>query len=135
MFSRNSRMALILAAVACAMSQASQAEAPLAAAPSHPLPVLQRQPTAAAVIAEHLDALNKCDWSRLMAQGGLCGAKFVPEHTFVVGDTVSVQWVLTADFLLEPYRGSDAYITRDGLMAAIVTSFQRAQLKTKPSPP
>jgi len=129
------------------------------------LPPLKTQKTPEAVVAEHLDALNSCDWKRLMAQypadaqffaplgqtivgrekmaalfaqfvkphdqGGLCGAKFTPEHTFVVGDTVSVQWVLTADYLAEPYRGSDAYITRGGLMAAIVTSFQSAQLKPK----
>jgi len=130
-----------------------------------PLPPLRPLKTPQAVIDEHLDALNKCDWSRLMAQypadaqfflplgqtivgreklaelfaqmvkphdqGGICGAKFTPEHTFVVGDTISIQWVVTADFLAEPYRGSDANITRNGLMAAIVTSFQGAQLKTK----
>ena len=32
------------------------------------LPPLQRQPTPQAVIDEHLDALNKCDWNRIMAQ-------------------------------------------------------------------
>jgi hypothetical protein len=31
------------------------------------LPPLQRQPTPQALIDEHLDALNKCDWNRIMA--------------------------------------------------------------------
>ena len=45
-------------------------------------------------------------------EGGLCGMKFVTEHAFTVGDTINVQWVATADFLLEPYRGADAYVTK-----------------------
>jgi ketosteroid isomerase-like protein len=32
------------------------------------LPPLKRQKTPQAVVDEHLDALNKCDWNRLMAQ-------------------------------------------------------------------
>ena len=32
------------------------------------LPPLKKQPTPQAVIYEHIDALNKCDWNRLMAQ-------------------------------------------------------------------
>jgi len=32
------------------------------------LPVIKTQPTAQAVVDEHLDAINKCDWNRLMAQ-------------------------------------------------------------------
>jgi hypothetical protein len=32
------------------------------------LPALKRQPTQKAVVDEHLDALNRCDWTRLMAQ-------------------------------------------------------------------
>ena len=129
------------------------------------LPPFKAQKTPDAVVDEHLDALNKCDWSRLMAQytedaqfflplgqtivgrqkigelfanivkpaeqGGLCGSTFKREHTFVVGDTVNVQWVVSGDFLEEPYRGSDAYQTRKGLMAAVVTTFQGGQLKRK----
>jgi hypothetical protein len=33
-----------------------------------PLPPLKRQATPKAVVDEHLDALNRCDWTRLMAQ-------------------------------------------------------------------
>ena len=32
------------------------------------LPPLKRQATPKAVVDEHLDALNRCDWTRLMAQ-------------------------------------------------------------------
>jgi hypothetical protein len=129
------------------------------------LPPLQRQPTPQAVIDEHLDALNKCDWNRLMAQypedyqlnlpdgvvvkgrqkaaelfagfvkshdqGGLCGIKFTPEQTLKVGDTLNIQWKAEADFLAEPYRGSDAYETHDGLMVAMVSTFKGTDLKFK----
>ncbi|MDQ1470904.1 MAG: hypothetical protein QOJ99_2384 [Bryobacterales bacterium] len=129
------------------------------------LPPLKRQVGPKAVVDEHLDALNHCDWERLIAQyppeaefflpggqlvkgreqvaelfgalvkpfnqGGLCGAKFEPVHSFLVGNTLSVQWRATADFLAEPYLGADAYITKDGLMWATVTTFQKDQLKTK----
>jgi hypothetical protein len=44
-------------------------------------------------------------------QGGLCGMKFTPEQTFVVGETLNIQWKAEADFLTEPYKGSDAYET------------------------
>ncbi|MCC7010778.1 MAG: nuclear transport factor 2 family protein [Acidobacteria bacterium] len=129
------------------------------------LPPIKRQPGAQAVVDEHLDAINKCDWNRLMAQypptvefflpggqvvkgreavgdlfrnfvkpareGGLCGLKFVTEHAFTVGDTINVQWRATADFLLEPYLGADAYVTKDGLMFAQVTTFRSDEIKMK----
>jgi hypothetical protein len=138
----------------------------LAATAQSPLPALRTQPTPQAVVNEHVDALNKCDWTRLMAQypanveiflpngevvrgreavgemfrgfvraradGGLCGLTFVPEHTFTVGDTVNVKWRATASFLAEPYLGADAYVTKDGLMVAQVTTFDGAALKFKP---
>jgi hypothetical protein len=65
------------------------------------------------------------------AQGGTCGLKITAEHTFVVGDVVNVQWRADAPFLAEPYRGADAYETKDGLMAAQVTTFDGAALKMK----
>ena len=36
--------------------------------PGNALPPLKRQATPKAVVDEHLDALNRCDWTRLMAQ-------------------------------------------------------------------
>ena len=42
--------------------------------------------------------------------------KFTPEQTFVVGETLIIQWKAEAEFLTEPYKGSDAYETHDGLM-------------------
>ena len=129
------------------------------------LPPLKRQPTPQAVIDEHMDALNKCDWNRIMAQypsdyqlnlpdgqvvkgreeagklfakfvkpfdqGGLCGMKFTPEQTLVVGETLNIQWKAEAEFLAEPYKGSDAYETHDGLMVAMVSTFKGADLKVK----
>jgi ketosteroid isomerase-like protein len=129
------------------------------------MPALKPQPTPKAVVDEHLDALNRGDWDRLMAQypddveiflpggvvirgrqavadafggmvrpfkdGGIFGIIFTPEHVFTVGDTVSVQWSAGADFLSEPYRGADAYVTRDGLLVAQVSTFQRDQFKPR----
>ena len=64
-------------------------------------------------------------------EGGTCGLKVTAEHTFVVGDVINVQWRADAPFLAEPYRGADAYETKDGLMAAQVTTFDAAALKMK----
>jgi hypothetical protein len=63
--------------------------------------------------------------------GGLKGMQFKPEHSTTIGDTFATQWVATAPFLAEPYRGSDAYITHDGYMQAMVTTFDGAALKKK----
>ena len=137
--------------------------AALAAEPMK-LPPLKKQPTVQKVIDEHLDALNKCDWNRLMAQypndveihlpdgqvikgrqkvgdlfagfckarpDGLKGLKFTSESSFLVGNTLNVMWRAEADFLTEPYKGSDAYVTRGGLMAAQVTTFDGSKLKFK----
>ena len=68
---------------------------------------------------------------RPVQDGGLCGLKFAVENRFAVGDTINVQWQATGAFLAEPYRGADAYVTKDGLMWAQVTTFDAAQLKKK----
>lgn len=135
----------------------------LAAEPAK-LPALKKQPTEQKVLDEHLDALNKCDWNRLMAQypndvefhlpdgvvlkgrqkvadlftgfckdrpDGLRGLKFTVESSFKVGNTFNVMWRAEAPFLAEPYKGSDAYVTRGGLMAAQVTTFDGSKLKFK----
>ena len=68
---------------------------------------------------------------KLPVDGGVCGLKITAEHTFMVGDVVNVQWRAAAPFLVEPYRGADAYETKDGLMAAQVTTFDAAALKMK----
>jgi hypothetical protein len=64
-------------------------------------------------------------------QGGLCGIKFTPEQIFIVGETLNIQWKAEAEFLTESYKGSDAYETHDGLMAAMVSTFKGADLKIK----
>ena len=114
------------------------------------------------VYAEHIRALNACDWVAIMAQypdsaeihlsagqvvkgreaigelfagfvlpaedGGLCGITFTEESRFEVGNTENVQWVAEADFLAEPYRGSDAYVTDGQYMAAMVSTFEGTDL-------
>ena len=128
------------------------------------MPAFVTQPTPQAVVDEHLDALNRGDWNRLMAQypddveiflpagvvirgraevgdafrgmtapfksGGLLGVTFTTEHVFTVGDTVNLQWRVDADFLTKPYRGADAYITRKGLLAAQVSTFDMDALRS-----
>jgi hypothetical protein len=139
--------------------------APVIAIAQSALPEIKRQATAQAVLDEHMDALNHCDWNRIVAQypdnaqinlpggavvagrkaigemfagfckdskdGGLKGINFKVEHSTTIGDTFATQWVATADFLSEPYRGSDAYITKNGLMQAMVTTFDGGALKMK----
>ena len=68
------------------------------------------------------------------SQGGTCGLKIVAEHTYIVGDTVNVQWRADSPLLKEPYRGADAYETHDGLMAAQVTTWNPASLQWKTPP-
>lgn len=130
-----------------------------------PLPPLKRQKTPEAVVAEHLAALNACDWNRLMAQypptvhlflpggvvvagrqavgelflgfcksraeGGNNGLIFTPQVTFKVGKTINTQWSADASFLTEPYLGADAYVTKNGLMYAQVTTFGAPPLPYK----
>ncbi len=130
-----------------------------------PMPPLALQPNAERVTFEHIDALNACDWNRLMAQypeevlfilpngtwvegrraigdvfagfcktraeGGFKGATFIAEKVKTVGNTVNVSWRVEADWLAEPYKGADAYVTHDGLMYAQVTTFDPADMKFK----
>jgi ketosteroid isomerase-like protein len=129
------------------------------------MPERKKQPNAAAVVAEHVDALNNCDLNRIMAQypddgefilpngiwmkgrneivnlflgfckdradGGLKGAKFIAEETNVVGDVINVSWRMEAPYLKEPYKGADAYETKDGLMQTQVTTFELSDMKFK----
>ena len=129
------------------------------------LPPLAPQPSPQQVVDEHLDALNKCDWNRLMAQyppevlivvadgasfrgreavgelfagfcksnadGGLNGLQFTTLSTFTVEGTLNVIWEADAEFLDEPYKGADAYVTKDGFMYAQVTTFDGSKLKFK----
>jgi SnoaL-like domain len=127
------------------------------------LPPLKKQPTEEAVLAEHLDALNHCDWNRLLAQypddfqmnlpggeivkgreaagkvfagfckdrkeGGLKGITFTPQDSVKIGNVFATQWVVTAPFLAEPYKGSDAYIIENGYLRAMVSTFDGNALK------
>jgi hypothetical protein len=61
----------------------------------------------------------------------LKGINFKVVQSTLIGNTFATHWVATAPFLAEPYNGSDAYITKDGLMQAMVTTFDGAALKLK----
>jgi SnoaL-like domain len=63
--------------------------------------------------------------------GGLKGIQFAVESSTPIENTFATQWVVTAPFLAEPYRGSDAYITHDGYMQAMVSTFDASALKKK----
>lgn len=150
------RMSLTLAALALAPAAA------LAEGHGRDMPAYVLQPNAELVTMEHLDALNECDWDRLMAQypeevlfmlpngvwvegraaigdvfagfctpreeGGFLGATFIPERVKTIGNTVNVSWRMEADFLAEPYKGADAYVTHDGMMYVQVTTFDPGEM-------
>ena len=50
---------------------------------------------------------------------------FAVEHSTTIENTFATQWVATAPFFAEPYKGSDAYITHDGFIQAMVTCVRR----------
>jgi hypothetical protein len=134
--------------------------------PSEVSSKLVRERTPYAVYAQHIEALNACDWMGLMAQypdsydlrlpggvivkgrteaaatfagfvkpyeeGGLCGITFTEVSRQVTGGTLAVSWVANSPFLAEPYYGADAYITDNGLMVSMVSTFDGAELKFKP---
>jgi ketosteroid isomerase-like protein len=137
----------------------------LGQSPKVQAPVLKPQPSPRAVVSEHLDALNHCDFNRLMAQypgnaelffpggndvigranvaklfsgvvkplsqGGVCGLRFEEVRSLVVGNTVIVHWRVVGDALAKPYEGTDAYVTRNGLMVSQVSTFQAQDLQKK----
>jgi hypothetical protein len=61
-------------------------------------------------------------------EGGLCGITFTEESRFEVAGAQNVQWVAEADFLAEPYRGSDAYVSEGQYMDAMVSTFRGSDL-------
>lgn len=62
---------------------------------------------------------------------GQCGMKLIPERTIVVGDTVNVIWRAEAPFFAEPYRGSEAFETKNGLLVVQVTTWDPSAIKMK----
>lgn len=65
------------------------------------------------------------------ADKGLKGLQFKTLETFTVNGTVNVIWEANADFLAEPYKCADAYVTKDGFMFAQVATFDGSKLKFK----
>ncbi|MGZ3588023.1 MAG: hypothetical protein ACXVAE_03065 [Candidatus Limnocylindrales bacterium] len=66
------------------------------------------------------------------AAGGLCGGTFTTLSMQIIDETVAVSWEFNAPFLAVPYFGADAYITDDGLMISMVSTFDGTQLQFKP---
>lgn len=66
------------------------------------------------------------------ASGGLCGGTFTTVSMTITDETVAVSWAFNAPFLAATYYGADAYITDDGLMVAMVSTFDGGQLQFKP---
>ena len=65
------------------------------------------------------------------ADGGLCGGTFTALSMSITDETVAVSWVFNAPFLAVPYYGADAYITDDGLMVSMVSTFDGNELQFK----
>lgn len=63
------------------------------------------------------------DGVRPRADGGVLGLQFSERSRLRVGDTLVVHWSADADFLVEPYLGSDAYVTDGRYMISMVTTF------------
>ena len=75
--------------------------------------------------------LNTCDLAKRWRAGHISTGNQAINGYLVVGGTVNVKWTATADFLAEPYVGADAYVTKDGLMHAQVSTFDGSKLKFK----
>ena len=162
-------LALLVTAAGTAFAQEGEAATPVTNPNTGEVSdTLVPQANANEVYAEHIRALNACDWVAIMAQypddaeihlsagqvvkgreaigelfagfvlpaaeGGLCGITFTEESRLEVGTTENVQWVAEADFLAEPYRGSDAYVTDGRYMAAMVSTFEGTDLVMAEAP-
>ena len=60
---------------------------------------------------------------RPRAEDGVEGLTFTEQSRLQVGGTLVVHWVADADWLAEPYKGSDAYVSDGKHMVAMVTTF------------
>jgi hypothetical protein len=77
---------LLVAAAAVAVTAEGSTQHPgRTAAARQVLPPLKRQGSPEAVVAEHLAALNACDWNRLMAQYPPDVHFFLPAGVVIIG--------------------------------------------------
>lgn len=60
-------------------------------------------------------------------EGGFRGWTFTAENTQLVGNVYNVQWVMRSSFA-EDYRGADAYVSRGGKMASMVSTFDADEI-------
>jgi len=70
---------------------------------------------------------------------GLEGIQFTELSSWTVGKTVIVQWRADAPFddpfICGPYLGADTFVTKNGLLAAQVATFDGADLPYNPNYP
>lgn len=64
-------------------------------------------------------------------KGGIKGLVFTGQSEMTVGGTLVVQWEADADWLAEPYKGSDAYVSDGRYMVAMVSTFDGEDLNKK----
>jgi len=76
---------LVATAAVAVAADASTRQPSHTAKASQELPPLKRQGSPEAVVAEHLAALNACDWNRLMAQYPPDVHFFLPAGAVVIG--------------------------------------------------
>lgn len=63
--------------------------------------------------------------------GGIAGLAFRGVSELRVGGTLTVNWEADADWLAEPYRGSDAYVSDGNYMSAMVSTFNGDDLAVR----
>ena len=80
------------------------------------LPALVPQPSPQQVVDEHLDALNKCDWDRLMAQ-------YPPEVLIIIADGASFEGRDAVGELFEGFCKSHADGGLNGLQFTTLSTF------------
>ena len=80
------------------------------------LPKLVPQPSPQQVVDEHLDALNKCDWNRLMAQ-------YPPEVMIIIADGVSFRGQKAVGDLFEGFCKDPADGGLKGLQFTTLETF------------
>lgn len=85
------------------------------------------------VIARGREAIGEMFAGAVLAhdRGGIAGLVFTGVSELRVGGTLTVNWEADADWLDEPYRGSDAYVSDGRFMVAMVSTFNADDLAIK----
>ena len=98
------RQSVVLAAVSFVVA------APAIAIAQSALPEVKRQPSAQAVLDEHMDALNHCDWSRILAQYPDDAQINLPGGAVVSGRKAIGEMPLDMDLIDRALRKADLFV-------------------------